>query len=176
MKGISVWIFSKMVMLVFLILTFSTVLGFLRLTNERISMDSAQAVAMQIKDAMQSTLYANTLTSEAAVPISKTLPEVSESYTSGKVKIYTVQVNVTGPIDRQVVFAMVGWGATPAAYVSAASFVTSDITVDPPQGISFLSQDYRYFIVKKQAASSGVKLCLKACKTSTFTSCVGCTT
>lgn len=176
MKGISVWIFSKMVMLVFLILTFSTVLGFLKLTNERISVDSAEGVAMQIKDAMQSTLYANTLTSEAAVPIPKTLPEISETYVSGRLKVYTVQVNVTGPKDRQVVFAMVGWGNAPAAYASASSFVTSDITADPPMGLSFLSQDYRYFIVKKQATSSGVKLCFKACKTSTFTSCVGCTT
>jgi hypothetical protein len=163
-------------MLVFLIVTFSTVLGFLKLTNERIAADSSDALSMQIKDAMQSTLYANTLTSEAVVPIPKTLPEVSETYVSGRLKTYTVQVNMTGPIDRQVVYASIGWGGAPTAYISASSFVTSGITIDPPQGISFISEDYRYFIVKKQLAPTGTKLCFKACKTSTFTSCVGCTT
>jgi hypothetical protein len=163
-------------MLVFLIVTFSTVLGFLKLTNEKVSVDSADALTMQIKDSIESTLYANTLTSEAVVPIPKTLPEITETYTTGKLKTFTVKVNMTGPSNHQVVYSSIGWGDAPAAYVSAASFVTNSVTIDPQAGLSFLSSTYRYFIVKKQIYPAGTKLCFKACTSSTFTTCIGCNT
>ena len=161
MKGISVWMFSKIVMLVFLVSTFSVVIGFLRLTNERVSADAAEALAMQIKDAIQTTLHTNTISSQAVVPVPKTIPESGGSIETGKLKTYTVVVNQSG----DVIYAAIGWGERPSVYVAASSFMSGGVSIKPINGLTFSTQEgYRYFKVAKSTVQDSSVLCFQACK------------
>jgi len=177
MRGISVWMFSKIVMLVFLLVTFSTVIGFMRLTSDKVATDSAQALAMQIKDAIETTLYTNTISSQTVVPIPKTLPETGGSSDVTKLKSFTVNVDSTLSPDGKIVYVAIGWGDNPPTYTAASSFMTSkDVQLKPSVagGFKLLSSKHRYFIVKKDA-SNGIELCFQACSSSYFdSSCTAC--
>jgi hypothetical protein len=168
MKGISIWMFSKIVMLVFLIVTFSTVVGFLRLASDKVATDSAQALAMQIKDAIETTLYTNTISSQTVVPIPKTLPESGGS-TEAKLKSFTVNVGSTASSNGKVIYAAVGWGDNPSTYTAASSFLANQDVQLKPKDFNLLSSKHRYFIVRKDA-TNGVELCFQACNSSDFDS------
>jgi hypothetical protein len=177
MRGISVWMFSKIVMLVFLLVTFSTVIGFMRLTSDKVSTDSAQALAMQLKDAIETTLYTNTISSQAVVPIPKTLPETGGSTDVSKLKSFTVNVDSELTADGKIIYVAIGWGDNPSTYTAASSFMASkDVQLKPTVtgGFKLLSSKHRYFIVKKDA-TSGIELCFQACTSSYFdSSCTKC--
>jgi len=172
MKGLSVWMLSKIVMLVFLLATFTTVVGFLRIANEKVSSDVAGALAMQIKDAIQTTLYTTTVSSQTVIPIPKTLPEEGENAASGKAKTFTVNVNSILADDGRIVYAAVGWGENPASYAAASSFLVSNsVVIKPDNAIIMPSSQYRYFLVSK---TSG-ELCFQACESYDFeASCTKC--
>lgn len=165
MKGISIWLFSKIVMLVFLIITFSTVLGFMKLSKDRISADSAEALAMQIKDAILTTLHTNTLSSQAVVPIPKTLPESFGNVEEARLKTYTVKINSTTPdptTGEQVIYVAIGWGENPSVYAAASSFYTSNVDItNPGASLSFFS-NYSFFVVEKTTGTKKT-LSFKAC-------------
>jgi hypothetical protein len=182
MRGLSIWMFSKIVMLVFLIATFSIVMGFLRLTNDRVVVDSAEAIAMQIKDTVQTTLYTNTISSTAIVPIPRGIPETEGSVQTAKSEAYTVIINKTaGEAGEDIVYVAIGIGKNPAAFLAASSFLTSyfiqnpNMKMFPPKGLTFYSTTTRYFIVTKDTASK--KVCLQNCSSADFgSSCSGCGT
>jgi len=162
MKGISIWLFSKIVMLVFLIITFSTVLGFMKLSKDRISADSAEALAMQIKDAILTTLHTNTLSSQAVVPIPKTLPESFGNVEETRLKTYTVKVSSTPVTGEQVIYVAIGWGENPSVYAAASSFYTSNVDItNPAASLSFFS-NYSFFVVEKTTGTKKT-LSFKAC-------------
>ena len=175
MKGISIWLFSKIVMLVFLIATFSTVLGFMKLSKDRVSADSAEALAMQIKDAILTTLHTNTLSSKAVVPIPRTLPEAYGNVEESRLKMFTVKVSSTAPTatGEQIIYVAIGWGQSPVAYAAASSFYTSNVDiVNPGGGLSFFS-NYSFFVVEKNTGARNT-LGFKACPTSDLS--LGCAT
>ena len=179
MKGISVWMFSKIVMLVFLVVTFSTVLGFMRLTNERVMADSAEALAMQMKDAMQTALYTHTVSSQAIVPIPKTLPELGDTSDKSKTKPYTVVIKKTAATEGDVIYVAIGWGSSPASFVAASSFLTKDTGICPDMAISpyemRFPSDRKYLIVKKDTDAGTSVLNLYACNSPEISpDCVGC--
>jgi hypothetical protein len=174
MKGISVWMFSKIVMLVFLLVTFSTLMSFMKISREKVDADSAQALAMQIKDSMQTAIYTSTVSSQSVVPIPKTLPESGESATTGKLKDFTVVVGRSS-VGGNVVYIAIGWGASPTTYSAASSFIVdSSIIIKPDTGLVIPSNKYRYFVVKKQNLN---ELCIQACNSTFFSQsqyCIGC--
>ena len=183
MKGISVWMFSKIVMLVFLVITFSTVLGFMRLTNERVMADSAEALAMQIKDAMQTALYTHTVSSQAIVPIPKTLPELGDAVPDkSKTKPYTVFIKKITATEGDVIYVAIGWGSNPTSFVAASSFLTKDTGICADADISAYPEmrfpsDRKYLIVKKDTDSGISVLKLYACNLPEISpDCVGCPT
>lgn len=167
--------FSKIIMLVFLLVTFSTVMGFLKITKERVEADSAAAMAMQISDAIQATLHTATVSSRAIIPIPRTLPEKGTGADTSKLKEFTVLVNSTGSPDGKIIYVAVGWNAEPKIYAAATSFL-ADASLnlkfggkavnDYPPGLSFFSADSnsRYFIIAKNMSGCGLILCFKAAK------------
>jgi hypothetical protein len=167
MKGLSVWIFSKMVMLIFLIVTFATVTGFLRLSNDRVMADSAEALAMQVKDTMHATLYTTTVSSRSFITLPKTLPESSQNTQTGKPRAYTLALGESrannAPDSEQVIYAAVGWGEKPDSFVAASSFRTSGTEVTPQKCLLF-STDDRYLLIEKGIGNSGqMTLSFKKC-------------
>ncbi len=174
MKGLSVWIFSKMVMLIFLIVTFATVTGFLRLSNERVMADSAEALAMQVKDTMHATLYTTTVSSRSFITLPKTLPESSQNTQNGKPRAYTLVLGDSRTGDEQVIYAAVGWGENPESFAAASSFRTSGTSVIPPR-CQLFSTDDRYVLIEKGVDNNGqVTLWFKKCDSFDETTCRDC--
>ncbi len=176
MRGLSVWIFSKMVMLIFLIVTFATVTGFLRLSNERVMADSAEALAMQVKDTMHATLYTTTVSSRSFITLPKTLPESSQNTQNGKPRAYTLVLGNSQPEtgSEQVIYAAVGWGYNSESFVAASSFRTSGTNVIPPR-CQLFSTDDRYVLIEKGVDDNGqVTLWFKKCDSFDENACRDC--
>jgi len=75
MKAIAVWTMSKVVMFIFLILTFTSVVLFVNVLNERVVADSAQSVAIQIKSTMTAIISSDALDATLVVPLPGEIPE-----------------------------------------------------------------------------------------------------
>lgn len=173
MRGISVWMFSKLVMLVFLVVTFSIVIGFLKLTNDKVASDAAESMAIQIKDAIQATTMTGTTSSGTIVPIPKTLPEGTHGIEEKYQKPFIATINSTISGGQKIVFVAVGWQTTPGSYAATASFVANpDLDIKPANGINLISGKHLYLVVNKTSSN---ELCFRACTSYYFaTSCSGC--
>ena len=163
-----------MVMLIFLVVTFATVVGFLRLSNDRVMTDSAEALAMQVKDSMHATLYTSTVSSHSFITLPKTIPETSENTQTGKPKAYTLVLGQSGETGEQVIYAAVGWGENPDSFVAAASFRTSGVLVTPQRCRLFSTND-RYLLIEKGIDTNGqASLWFKRCESFDESACVDC--
>lgn len=74
-KGIAVWTMSKLVMLIFLILTFAAVIGYVSLLSERVTADSAQSITMQLKSTLNAIIATDALDATLVVPLPTEIPE-----------------------------------------------------------------------------------------------------
>jgi hypothetical protein len=179
-KGISVWIFSKIVMLIFLFLTLSAVLSYMHLISERVNADSAEALTMQMKNAVQSVMIQETLSSQLVVPLPETLPEKgygAEKYEErGVTRLYTLRISTTKDTsNNDYVSIALAWGAHEAAdagtfsYAAASWLLASDVAVwfgeirNPAvtkSGEIYLnSESHRFFVVKR----NGANVCILGC-------------
>lgn len=164
-KAISMWIFSRVVMLVFLFLTFFTVLSFMRVMNERVASDAGKVMTMQIHDSLQSVLSSRVLASQLVVPIPEKLPEpgiLKPGEQAGLSRSYTLTVAaVDGPSPgtTTVVSVALSWGVggTPA-YAAASSLVTSsDFTLNARSPVGYSasidSEQNRFIVINRQYIS-----------------------
>lgn len=152
MKGISVWLFSKMVMLIFLLMVFATVLGFLKIVSEKVGSDSAESLAIQVKDSIRSVTAGDLISATRIIPLPTTLPEKSEiaQTPETRIKPYTLRImstpatNPAGGSNDKIVTVAVSWELTaPKSYAAAASFVTAK----PIPAILLGSRDYKFISI-----------------------------
>jgi hypothetical protein len=156
MKGISVWLFSKMVMLIFLLTVFATVLGFLKIVNEKIGTDSAESLATQIRNTIRIVLEGPIISANMAVGLPKTLPEKSEVEKSQETRARSYSMRITGNPATRLIIVAVSWQTiSPTTYVAASSFTASQVT--QAFDLTIDSIDHGYFKISKDIA--GIKLC-----------------
>lgn len=77
-KGMSTWIFSKMVMLIFLTLTFGIIMSFTGLVRQRAKIDSARATTEELKSVAQEIVTTSAESAERLVPIPENIPETDK--------------------------------------------------------------------------------------------------
>jgi hypothetical protein len=168
MRGISVWIFSKIVMLIFLFLVFGTVISFVRMTNERVAADAADSLTMQLRSGVQTALNSPALSAKIIVPLPKTLPE--SGVETAMMKKYTVAVSQSQQGNAKLLSIAIAWdihATLPAntVYVAASSMsISSGVTVKPSGQLVADSDSRHYFVITKASSSSGTSLCLQACR------------
>ena len=178
-KGVSVWIMSKIVMLIFLFLTFSIVLSFLKIGSDKAKNDAAEALTKQVKDNIQNTISSNTLKSDVSIPLAKTIPkEIYGLDASDEMSFYTITI---GKDDTQdMLWTAVAWGThtptnPPKGYVASSfTFVPSDYTLvcdkgpdslDKPKSCNPLivsSEDYRFLNI--EISNEYKEINVRACK------------
>jgi hypothetical protein len=145
------------VMFIFLFLTFAAVLSFMKIVSDRTTADSAEVLAMQITEAIQTTILTPSISSEITVPLPPTLPE--KAVRGRTPRPYTVRVQPQ-PMSQPTALAIaIGWGDGPPTYVAASSVQLSDFTYsnDP---FNIFSGDYSYIVVNKTDSS----LCIQGCE------------
>jgi hypothetical protein len=87
-KGIAVWTMSKVVMLIFLLLTFSFVIGYIHILNERVVSDSAQTITMQLKSTMTSLVSTDALNARLTIALPDEIPERTKGvYETGDISL-----------------------------------------------------------------------------------------
>ena len=161
--GISVWIFSKIVMLIFLFLVFATVISFMKILSEKTSADAAEALATQITYAIHTTITSITLSSDLLIPLPETIPEREAGLIPGETRLknYNISINsiYAQQFDANIVSVSVGWTPTPTYYTASSSFITP---VDVPP-ITLNSVNHRFLKISK----SGQTITLCACRSAT---------
>lgn len=157
MKGISIWLFSKVVMLIFLLTVFGTVIGFLGIVNEKVAADSAESLASQVKDSVKTVVGSGLLSASIFVPLPKALPEKSELSTVQETR--TRQYSLTIQQTNDIVTAAVSWQIPPINYAAAASFISSSPVHLVP--ITANSRDHGFLFISK---SSNGKVTICGCE------------
>lgn len=76
-KGLSMWIFSKVVMLIFLFAVFGMVVGFLKMAQEKVMVDSAEGVTLRVKSAVENMVSSSVSANGIYVAIPRKIPEES---------------------------------------------------------------------------------------------------
>lgn len=153
-KGLSVWLFSKVVMFIFLFLTFASVISFMKIVSDRTAADAAEVLAMQVTEAVQTSLLTPSLSSKMIVPIPRTLPEMAS--VGSRARFYTLHIFASGG----KLSAAIGWGADPRSYAAASSVQLGDISFKNSVPLEAFSDSYPYIVIFK----SGQFLCVQGCK------------
>lgn len=151
-RGLSVWLFSKIVMLVFLFLVFGTVMGFVRIVNEKVSADSAETLASQVKNGVQSILETTAVAASTVVPLPKTLPSETAAGTIPETSMKYYSLKIFSPTSSLVAVA-VSWDTPPTTFVAASSYASSSSI-----GTLFANSIDHHFITVSMN-SSGHRIC-----------------
>ncbi len=77
-KGISTWLMTKVVMLIFLTMTFAIILSFTGLVQQRATADAAQHLTVRVKDSIQALLGLGAHTGTRFVVMPEEIPEDAE--------------------------------------------------------------------------------------------------
>ncbi len=158
-KGISTWLFSKIVMLIFLVITFSIVLSFSAMIKEKMYADSASVLAMRVRDGVQSVVLTDALQAKTVIALPEYLPDDINMKDKRK---YTILI---GEDSSGLLYVAVGWGKDPKAFAGAASMKTSGLSVRlPGSSCSFpvrcYSDECHYVLVTKIGINEiGINMC-----------------
>ena len=177
MRGLSTWLFSKVVMFVFLTSVFAIMAGVLALVNERSYNGSAEAFNIQLSDGLEGILFSSSTYSQKVVPIPQSLPEDS-SRLAGRSYFIELGRTTSGSPPAGSIYTAISWDVN-----SRNPRYASSTSVYYPSGIGFMgplsisggsirvnSSEYRYMVFIK-SSSPDTKVCIKACKKGDLTEC-----
>lgn len=169
-KGISTWLFSKIVMLIFLVLVFSSVLAIMNIISERAFADSAEVIAINIKDAMQGVITTGALSGQRVVPLPQRIPEdIQET----KARLYTVVIEK----NSDIISIAVAWGSFSRkddikSYVSASMlFVSPSLSINLASPLVLNSSDFRFFVANKTTVRGFPNVYVGGCRKTGLTDC-----
>lgn len=121
-KGISTWLMTKVVMLIFLTLTFGIIMSFTGIVQQRALSDSAQHITGRVKTSIQALLGIRAETGSRYVVIPDEIPENSDRSTTYTVNLFKPNSN---PQKLSIAIAEgTGFSSSnrPDRYISASSF------------------------------------------------------
>jgi len=124
-RGIAVWTMSKIVMLIFLFLVFSSVIMYTQLLNQRAIADAAQSVTMQIKSTLTAVVSSEAFDATLAVPLPSEIPEKTKGVygtTEAPLRPYILRT-IIDRIEGNIVFAI--------SLDNGNSFVSASLLVLP---------------------------------------------
>ena len=166
-KGLSAWLFSKMVMLAFLLIVFGIMGGFLTILNERAFNDSASIFCLQAKEYTSGVANSNIISMQRILPIPKVLP----SETSQQKRMYYLVVNYYSN-SKSISFAITHDMYHKNVYVASSLLYLPDNIDVNMDGRDFKigSDEYRYLVIQKEQN----KLSIYACKEIGTSQLIGC--
>lgn len=161
-KGISTWLMTKVVMLMFLTVTFGIIISFTGLIQQRSMAESAQQISVRTKDSIQALLGIKAQTGTRKVVLPDQIPR-----DSGRSIRYTVHIFTTsssggnGPTVSVAVARGTYESDIPSGnYLSASSFtLPSGYTVSIlPSGEAFLQSNATSSIVIEKTGETEFKI------------------
>ncbi len=176
MRGISTWLFSKIVMLIFVTMVFGSLLSIMNIVNERSYSDSATVIATNIRDAVQGVATTGALSAQRVVPLPKTLPEDTPSVRGRE---YTVVLNYD--TAKQSLSTAIAWNSyldmsQIKGFTASSLLYTPSITLKKPVvNLVVNSSYYRYFVVNKTTTAAGPEVYIGACRSAGINSPTECT-
>lgn len=167
-KGLSAWLFSKMVMLAFLIIIFTIMNGFLIILTERAYADSAAVLTLQLKEAASGVANSNVIEIQKVIPIPKVLP--SDKSTNSRQ--YYIVIKKQGSGNNQAIsFAVSKDLISDDVFVSASLIYTDEGTNLGTSVLKASSDVYRYIVIQKKLNNINFYACKKTSSTG-FSGCI----
>ncbi|MEM3412237.1 MAG: hypothetical protein QW735_00865 [archaeon] len=160
MRGISVWLFSKIIMLLFVFLAFALMTSFYVSVKEKEFTDSAYFFTEQLKERIQMIAFADVLESQTQFYLPKTLPEERQE----KGRFYTLTIGK----KEDVFYILLSWGTekSPKKYLVAQGFnISKEYKVNKQDSckITVQSSEYIWLNISKKEK----ELTIQKCKSST---------
>jgi hypothetical protein len=144
------------VMFIFLFLTFASVISFMKIVGDRTAADSAEVLAMQITEAVQTAAVTPSISSKITVPLPRTIPE--KASLGSYAELYTVDINEFASGTLSVA---IGWGVDTPPYIAASSVQLSGLTYQNSEDFRvFSGEEHPYLVITKSDSS----LCIQKCK------------
>ena len=160
MKGIEIWIFSKITMLIFTVAMFGIFLGFNELISEKAFADSAEVLTIQIKDGFQGVTSSGSLESQKVIPIPDRLPEgVSAEETRNFI------IDIEADTSEDTLSTAISWDVLNVNRYSSASLLFIDFNKFNfnPTSLRIESSKHDFLVIKK-TGNGGINIDIFACE------------
>lgn len=156
-KGLSTWLFSKLVMFSFLVLMFGIMTQMIILINERDYNDSAELISFQIKEVAEGVINSNTVSIRRIIPLPEAIPQKSENS-----KAYYVIINESSS-PRAIHFGITkGTNSKKILSASTLVYIPPDIKTNLGSNqLEISSQNYSYLVTIRKSNN----ISFYACKT-----------
>ncbi len=168
-RGISTWLFTKVVMLIFLTMTFAIILSFTSVVQQRAVAEAGEQITINIKDSTLSLLGIKSLRASRHVILPETIPKTSE-----RGEKYTVHLRKSGTQGPNISVAIaLGHHDNTGqidSYLTASSFnIPSSYNVyflddsDSVAGNDLVlnSEDYNFVIIESTPGVLNISGCEK---------------
>ncbi len=153
-KGISTWLFTKVVMLIFLTMTFAIIMSFTSVVQQRSKAEAAQQIAINVKDSTLSLLGVKAQKAERFVRMPGKVPEETEEGEE-----YSVRITKEKGNDFTTVTVAIALGLHEEPdeinYLTATSFkvpnqyaVGIEGNLDSEEGLLMKSTDYQFTVIE----------------------------
>ena len=158
-KGISTWLLTKVVMLVFLTMTFAILISFAGLVEQRALSESAQHLSMRVTDSAQSLLGIKAESGSQCIVLPERIPRDTDRAISYTMDIYkTNQNTLVVTVARGTYDTNIPEGN----YIAGTSFKLPqgyDLEIGNGEGVLLPSEKYNFVIVSRQGKSFTVMGC-----------------
>ena len=157
-KGLSSWLFSKLVMFSFLVIVFGIMTQMIILLNERSYSDSTSILCLQLKEATQGIINSRVIEIENIIPIPEALPEKSES-----AHHYYVIIKRNSGSSPSISFAITkGTASTRSFSASRIIYLPNTLSTNVDyKKLEVNSGNYSYIVIKKNESGLNFYGCEK---------------
>ncbi|MFW5902268.1 MAG: hypothetical protein ACOCTT_00055 [archaeon] len=126
-RGIATWLMTKVVMLIFLTMTFAVILSFTGLVQQRAVADSSQHLVLRVKDSIQALLGIRAETGTRFVVMPEEIPEDSDRSIP-----YTMHIWTESSDEVYIAIAedLHSPGKDIDSYIAASSFTFEDYEIE----------------------------------------------
>jgi hypothetical protein len=172
MRGLSTWLFSKVVMFIFLVSVFSIMAGVLSIVEERSYASAAEALNIQLSDGLQGVVFSSATYVQKVIPLPDGLPSDNSHLSE---RNYMVEFGKS----TGLVYIAMSWDSASAnpQYVSSASVYYPENTNFEWSGGSdnyfrvSSGGDFNYIVFTRDSSGS---VCIRACERGDVTGCTEC--
>jgi len=157
-KGLGMWIMSKVVMLIFLFVTFGVVFSFMSIGQEQSRNQAAEALASDLVNTISNTLSSNLEEATLNFPLPRRIPEKSYRLNLEKGEPYTLVIGLEGAGTYKRLYAAVAMLSYPREGEHKPETYISSAYALIPSGYSLESCNYGEEIILNSTENSYIKI------------------
>jgi len=158
-KGLSTWLFSKLVMFSFLVIIFGIMAQMMVILNDRAYADAATLLSLQVKEAAEGIFNSDTVEIQKIIPLPQALPQKGVRSNN-----YYLVIKENSNPSRSISFSITRGTYSKRVFVSSSLiYIKPGISTNLGTGSNFNinSQKYHYLLIRKEGGQINFYGCRK---------------